>query len=248
MLIDGLFPYQAQDSESGIVMELYLPKKSYFQGTLYDTLTKGFDISHVKNHLLDKTKRESIRNLLSNYAIPIISKGLDDSRINKIERIFWGYSMYEVDGVFSNFKNGKINTVEERTQIIRMMFLPDIEVLKARLEENQLEESDTNLNHFVQQVFLADEVEARKLSVEIKSFPIIKKYLEDLIWDITLFLFGYIVYEICDKIQNLSESGDITPEDEIWVTSFWNLQVNRIKILKQAFHSIQTNLSVASST
>ena len=48
MLINNKFPYQAQDSESGIFVELYLPKKSYFQGTLYDTLTKGFNISDVK--------------------------------------------------------------------------------------------------------------------------------------------------------------------------------------------------------
>ena len=128
MLINNKFPYQAQDSESGIFVEIYLPKKSYFQGTLYDTLTKGFSISVVKKHLLDKNKRSSIVKLLSNYAIPIISKGLRDDRIEKMEEIFWGYSMYEVDGVFSNFKDKKINVIEERTQIMRIMFLPNIDV------------------------------------------------------------------------------------------------------------------------
>jgi hypothetical protein len=232
MLINNTFHYQAQDSENGIFVELYLPKKSYFQGTLYDTLTKGFNIEDVKNNLLDENKRSDILKLLSLYAVPIISKGLKDERIKKMERIFWGYSLYEVDGVFGNFKDGKTAVAEERTQIIRIIFLPNIEKLRNIITESGIEESINNLNQLVHKIFLADESEAKKLSSENKLFPLIKSYLEDWTWDITLFLFGYIVYEICEKIKNLSESGDITPEDEIWVTSFWNLQISRIKNLK----------------
>jgi hypothetical protein len=238
MLINNKFPYQVQDSENGMFVEIYLPKKSHFQGTLYDTLTKGFNISDVKKHLLDTKKQPSILKLLSLYAVPIISKGFKDDRINKMEQIFWGYSLYEVDGVFSNFKDGKITVTEERTQIIRIMFVPNIEILQDAIMTEGIEESSSNLTRLVHKIFLADEIEAKKLSSEYKLFPLIIKYLEDWTWDITLFLFGYIIYEICEKIKNLSESGDITPEDEIWVTSFWNFQISRIKNLKQSINNL----------
>ena len=104
--------------------------------------------------------------------------------------------------------------------------------------EKDIEVSSINLNLLVHKIFLADENEGEKLSSENNLFPLIKNYLDDWIWDITLFLFGYIVYEICEKIKNLSESGDITPEDEIWVTSFWNLQISRIKNLKQTINNL----------
>ena len=42
---------------------------------------------------------------------------------------YWGYSLYEVDGVFFG-KQGrsgkKRQIIEERTQVIRMMFLPEL--------------------------------------------------------------------------------------------------------------------------
>ena len=52
--------YIAGTSESGIQTEIYLPKKSYFQGTLYDTLTKGFDQNLVKETLI-MCKKSGVR-------------------------------------------------------------------------------------------------------------------------------------------------------------------------------------------
>lgn len=59
---------------------------------------------------------------------------LDPDTLNKLERlqgnIFKGYSMYEVDGVFSFMESSgsgmpRPHFAEERTQIIRIFFLPD---------------------------------------------------------------------------------------------------------------------------
>lgn len=50
-----------------------------------------------------------------------------------------------------------------------------------------------------------------------------------------LFLFGFIVYEICEQITRLCSLGKMQwndAEDEIWVTSFWNLVINPIKLIE----------------
>jgi hypothetical protein len=39
---------------------------------------------------------------------------------------------------------------------------------------------------------------------------------------------GYIVFEICERIQELDIMKGKDAEEEILVTSFWNLTVNRI--------------------
>src|SRR5205085_1761634 len=62
-----------------------------------------------------------IKRLLRRYSesIKYIEQKVDD-----FPAILFGYSMYEVDGVFYNSKKTpKIQ--EERTQIIRLMFRPD---------------------------------------------------------------------------------------------------------------------------
>jgi hypothetical protein len=53
-------------------------------------------------------------------------------------------------------------------------------------------------------------------------------YLEAWKYDVALFVLGYIVFEICERIQELDIMKGKGAEEEILVTSFWNLTVNRI--------------------
>ena len=53
-------------------------------------------------------------------------------------------------------------------------------------------------------------------------------YLEAWKYDVALFVLGYIVFEICERIQELDIMKGKDAEEEILVTSFWNLTVNRI--------------------
>ncbi len=46
--------YAFNPSEHGIFVEIYLPKKAEFQGTLYQALTEGFDIEKVRKPLSGK--------------------------------------------------------------------------------------------------------------------------------------------------------------------------------------------------
>ena len=42
-----------------------------------------------------------------------------------------------------------------------------------------------------------------------------------------IFVFGYLVYRICQEIEALAAQG-VRAEDEIWVTFFWDLMFGRI--------------------
>jgi len=53
-----------------------------------------------------------------------------------------------------------------------------------------------------------------------------------------LFLFGYLLFNICTKIASFSTSDDdqrdpeTIKQDEIWVSSFWNMNMNVVKWIK----------------
>ena len=53
-------------------------------------------------------------------------------------------------------------------------------------------------------------------------------YLEGWKYDVALFVLGYVVFEICERIRELDIVKGKDAEEEILVTSFWNLTVNRI--------------------
>ena len=58
-LMTGL-PFKCKSkghSDYGVYVELYLPKRSKFQETLYQTLTDDFNHKLVRKHFLDKTKK-----------------------------------------------------------------------------------------------------------------------------------------------------------------------------------------------
>lgn len=334
------FQYQSSGfSEPGIFVEIYLPKRARFQEILHNTLTKGFDFDLVKRHFLGK-KRKSIKKVLSHHKQ---WKNYSKASIESMVPSYWGYSLYEVDGVFHSKKrrNKKLrSTIEERTQVIRMMFLPDLDLMKrelglTRMERHTLIEivklflrvsghkrgehganlleknmTDRLLEKFVEmsitdrkldksnQVLLkeikngsvdgisdyAEELKVKRAErrdfIDIAKIllwvslnrrevdkdsvtrsklldELIEKNLKDPIlgredrallrhikngsvarildyaekWydDVGLFLFGYVIFEICSRIKKLGDQKEVDYEEEIWLTSFWNLNVNRVK-------------------
>ncbi len=217
--------YIAGTSESGIQTEIYLPKKSYFQGTLCDTLTKGFDQNLVKKTLIQNI--QDVKKLMNDFIVPIISKGLQPERISQMKQIFWGYSMYEVDGVFCASSESGRGVDEERAQVIRILFRPCIKEFHKVLEEKNIETTSESIKKTIYDLYDPTWIRPEGLSNERETeISAIRNYLEEWRWDIQLFLFGYVINEICKQIRILGKS--IKPEDEIWITSFWNIQISRV--------------------
>lgn len=209
-------PYQFQSYQPGVFIELYLPKKAIYQGMLYEALTDGFDFEKVKSHFLDEAKRAKIYQLLDTYDEV---KNIDE-RINEFEPFYWGYSMYEVDGVF--FDPGR-GIEEERTQIIRIMFLPNLEAAHQLVPDMDYDK----FRRAVARILKADRDEREQLR---QYHPQLVEYLTKWRGAVGLFLFGYIIFKLCLRINEVKADDDGL-EKEIWLTSFWSLQVNKVKLI-----------------
>ena len=151
--------------------------------------------------------------------------------------VFYGYSMYEVDGVFFDSKND--SPIEERTQVIRLMFKFQIdELLKS--QDGELRDVENKIAKLVTDDFLnycANKPAFFELHIEDykKQWPNHIDFIKTLIdrlqhWEFSMamFVMGYVVFEICEKIKDLHKNDHRKPEEEIWITSFWNLRINRV--------------------
>ncbi|MEA2207007.1 MAG: hypothetical protein QOE77_3783 [Blastocatellia bacterium] len=252
----SLPPFQYQSSgfsEPGIFVELYLPKKSKFQGVLYDTLTKGFEFDDLRKHFLGR-KRKQIRHVLTHHAQ---WRKYSKKTIDAMQPFYWGYSLYEVDGVFYSKQKGRRTahaTVEERTQVIRFMFVPDLDAVLKRMKGKSLEYRDvldivkkylrvaghrrgTSGANFTQTSLLESMRELNDPKVDKNmsngNIPTILNYIEDWFDNVGLFIFGYVIFEICAKLKRLGDADEVDYEEEIWLTSFWNLNVNRVSFIQQ---------------
>jgi hypothetical protein len=221
-------PYEFKPSDPGIFVEIYLPKKTNFQGTLYDTLTKGFYIGEVIAHFKKPEKKTGIKRLLKRYMDSV--RYLEDE-IENFPPVFFGYSLYEVDGVFIDEK-GRIQA--ERTQVIRVMFRPD---LSRFVKENPGAKNKRIISRIAKDYLRAPEGRS-VFKHERKLTPLqaeVVEYIEQWTDYVGLFIFGYLVYEICEQITRLCMNGEMgwnQAEDEIWVTSFWNLVINPVKLVQ----------------
>jgi hypothetical protein len=243
------FQYQSSGfSEAGIFVELYLPKKAKFQGVLYRTLTEGFNFDLVKEHFLGE-KETQIKRVLKDHSQ---WRDYSSESIKEMVPFYWGYSLYEVDGVFySKLTSGnKVRAIaEERTQVIRIMFLPDLDALAKKLKPNTLEHRDLldvvkrylRISGHRRGQYGANAVDRSLIErLEERNDPIIVENIRngnihvilDSIerWfdDVGLFLFGYVIFEICAELKKLGDANEVDYEEEIWLTSFWNLNVNRV--------------------
>ncbi|WP_437228131.1 hypothetical protein SH661x_000737 [Planctomicrobium sp. SH661] len=235
------YPYLVKPQEPAIFVELYLPKKAVFQGMLYDALTAGFRLEKVKSHFLDadEVKSRQIRSLLGKSWTAIDYTSAD---IEQFRRVYFGYSLYDVNGVFLKSlapdsptlddSDESYQVAEETSQVVRMVFKYScaeeptvaIDFLMLALQRPLSEMSQfANLHR--------DEIVKQAGKHADRVFAL----LEDLErWQmyVGLFVFGFLIYKICEGILNLSSDSNaqIDPaellQDEIWVTSSWSMSMN----------------------
>ena len=146
--------------ERGIFVEVYFPKKTAYQGAIFNALRFGYEKIEGEEVEREEEREEEERETVKTYLLKNIPslleelkdyKGLFDphqydegqrrrrrqptaadaeARINMYTSYFQGWSMYEVDGVWFD-KQGK--PYEERTQLVRLMFrLPSTYLQEAR--------------------------------------------------------------------------------------------------------------------
>jgi hypothetical protein len=265
------FPYKFNTYDPAIFVEIYLPKKIRYQGVLYKSLRTGFDFKKVKNHLKNPKEFVLISEFLEDYKglYELYQRGKPEQikkRVDYMEEMFYGYSMYEVDGVFFNkirFMQSKAKDkrigqfiAEERVQFLRMIFFPNIESILGGLgiDEEQNRKEFHRMRSFIKRciastssTYESDSIYGSKMEIERSKyqadlednprrntvmdsiarqkevFDKIRKWIDDVV----LFLFGFVMYKICREIGQLHREGE-RPEDEIWITSLGNLDVNRI--------------------
>jgi len=211
--------YRFHPGEASVFVEIYLPKKARFQGVLYDTLTRGFEPETVRRHLDENEER--VRRLMQGYYFVEYSREVVES----MGDIMGGYSLYEVDGVFLNNKDRSV--IEERTQVIRIMFRPspmpvDLDPdLKKQIIREYLRFTGDREDF---EEHLGKRLELQKNQQLVDLVAMLRQ------WEcqVAHFVFGYIVDSLCEQIRMYKEKSDIPEEAEIWVTSFWNLVINRI--------------------
>jgi hypothetical protein len=212
--------YEFHFGDPGLFVEVYLPKKAEYQGALYKALTNGFNLALVQEHLRsNKTKVQSFLRRLRRVA------NYSDEQVDQLTAVYQGYSMYEVDGVFNNGTPTKPHLYEERTQIVRLMFVPpsDTEPFASR---QFLRHWTHDLARFESEV--GANIEGGDLGAIARDRLV--KWLDD----ISLYINGYILFTICDSILRLFEEDRIAKvEDEVWVTSLRCLAVNRVKATRE---------------
>jgi len=233
---------------------LYLPKKAEFQGVLYETLTRGFDLDFVKRHFLGR-KKNQIQTILEHHSQ---WRNYSNESIRSMAPFYWGYSLYEVDGVFySKMANrkGARRIIEERTQVIRFMFVPDLNALASQLVPNAIEHRDM-LDIIKNYLRISGHRRGQRGANVIhgslierlknKGDPYVDKnihngnigkildFIEKWFDNVGLFLFGYLIFEMCARLQKLGDADEVDYEEEIWLTSFWNLNINRVTYLRSS--------------
>lgn len=215
--------YRMTGYEPGMHMEIYLPKKALYQTFLFGVLTRGFNIEHVRTHFLSVEKRPGIVELLGPNPAWV---GYDDNYVASLRPFLYGYSMYEVDGVFKGDELLQESVVEERTQVLRLLFRLDLDQLAKDADA-------VTLDRKVLRATVCDYLRAhdRHAAFHASSGQTRQIYEATQIWrnQLGFFVFGYIVYELGRNIEALRTAGRVAKtEDEIWVTNFASMELDRV--------------------
>lgn len=243
--------YVFTPEKRGIFAEIYFPKKARYQGKIFDALEEGLDESVVKWYL-----NENLEFLLPEFhdyphlfdpcqyggaerVTRIISTEEARERISMYHSPFYGWSMYEVNGAFLS-ASGRVD--EELTQVIRLMFrfesslesearhLGCLDVLNSILlwitgKFGRLDEHSpwgrAEMCRFME--YHKPWPKGKRQFAE-KHFAEAAKEIAKWIDDCALFVFGYLVRKFWKQVVKRRSR-----EDEIWVTSFLNLDINAVK-------------------
>lgn len=251
-------PYILTRSERPASAEIYLPKRIAYQGIIFKSLEKGLEGECVKEYLKDNAKNLLVElkgypDILNPYQPDEIKRQNSGhvtlkqakKRIELYRSNFYGWSIYEVNGVFLN-KEGGID--EELTQVIRIMFRFESQ-FQAEAEKMRCGDAlraihiwfmDFSGNLWEQRPWDSAEKEKfihhrspwpeHKLAFVDEYFEAVIKEAAKWLGDCVLFTFGYLIRKFLETVR---ERG--YREDEIWLTSIFNLRLNVIKQLKSSF-------------
>lgn len=246
------YPYLVKPQEPAVFVELYLPRKAVFQGVLYNALTSGFLLENVKSHFLknDPIRQRHIRSLLGKSWTMADYTPQD---IQRFRRVFFGYSLYDVNGVFLKSPDrasgapradddSHYQIAEETTQVVRMVFKYPcaiespmaIDFLMLALRRPLSDMSQFTQSH-------CEEIQATAGADAEHIFELLAD-LEEWLKYVGLFVFGFLIYHICEGILNVGESAkkQIDPadllQDEIWVTTSWSTSMNVVDWVHRTSH------------
>ena len=212
--------YNLRLKQASIIVELFLPKKARFQGQLHDTLSEGLDIGRVRAHFGNPTR---VAEISSTLVMPHLKAVVEDKeRMSNFPQVFFGYSLYEVDGVYVK-KNGP--PAEESTQVVRMLFEPDAGTLFHDLHmesyhAEQIMRAYQRARHVSEQSVDPADFDVVKDVVDFKDIEEAVNRLRKWYMNVEVFVFGFVVFRLCEKIKELQ--GTIKgwkAEEEIWVTT-----------------------------
>jgi hypothetical protein len=212
-------------SEPAAMVEIYLPKRAAFQGRLYDTLTEAIRKPQlIKDHFKDPSRQDSIREFLKEYRS--LSNYTCDY-VEKLPQLLYGFSMYEVDGVFLGAGGG---ITEERTQVLRLFFkYPIPPAMRSNPDHVFWIKS-----FFRSPALSADEFVRRERTTESPPAELLQT-LDTWINYVWFVVHGFLLYQICECVCQVSrkeaeeDRKDALPhrQEEIWVVSAWMYQVAR---------------------
>jgi hypothetical protein len=236
--------------QRGIFVEVYFPRRVTAQGTIFKALEDGYKEENVKDYLLGNLPRllQEFREAQQVFHPdwygrrkrkdgPTVEDGR--KRIDMYKSSFFGWSNYVVDGVFFG-EGGKM--IEEATQIIRLLFQFEGSFGEKAAQANCQDVLRAILFWVITQQGRLDDVAPWNKSEENRFLrdhapmprrkrEFIREYFEPITrqafkWrgDCFLFIFGYLVRQFSERLKELGH-----PEEEIWVTSFFNLTVSVLK-------------------
>lgn len=224
--------FRTDPAEPVSMFEVFLPKRMEYQSKLYEALQCGLHLENVRAFLRG-ADREAEQHRIKALIPEPVATIYTDARIQNLQQVYFGFSLYEVDGVFvTDPRDPATHRMQERTQVVRLFFKPDAvyEMIKgnqslteparnAMLDEvRQFQRFATTWNGgnaataYLQQRNIADEAGTLRSALDA---------IEHWRADVQLFVFGYVVGKITEELA--------IDESEIWVTSHQSLVVNVVR-------------------
>ena len=249
--------YFFNSSERGLFVEIYFPKRAAYYGAIFNALRKGHDENLVKRYLQDNVEKlinefQAFPDLFkpSRYTFPKFSRTLPsvDEALERIEMYkspFTGWSTYSVDGVWFDESKTPVELIEEATQVVRVMFRFDNSFAKQAVDEDCSDVLRAILFWIISQHGrLYDhkvwgKEEQAQFMARHKPWPkkkelFAKKHYADIAVETGKWLDNREIFIFCYLVRNFWKRvvREEMREDEIWVTSLFDLVLNVVKPTK----------------
>ncbi|HEY4498988.1 MAG TPA: hypothetical protein VJH94_02915 [Candidatus Paceibacterota bacterium] len=260
-------PYQFEPGKRCVLAEIYFPKKAVYQSAMYQALIRGLDEEDVQKRLvinapvLFKTELSAYPHWfdperykrMTPRTEPLSNEDIR-RRMNMYKSPYFGWSLYETDGVFLG-KSRKMD--DERSQIIRLVFKPLKMPLEKKAEKAGMTAVHRSLlyfavdeygkggsyllwsphqkERFLDQYDWAGKEQAFAERYFAKVMRAVARYLDDC----GLFVFGYLVRAFWKWVAELAAHSDRKSiwkgklEDEIWVSSIFGVSINVVRPIKK---------------